>query len=115
MTTRDYNLYGGNPPHQDSKTSKSASDSIKSSVGNLHKKVLSYFSHGVGWTDEEIQILTQLPPNTARPRRRELVLMGKLKNSGKFRKTKSGRKAIVWILGDNLNFVSVEGRSDGES
>lgn len=49
-----------------------------------------------GLTDEECQALLQMPPNTQRPRRRELVQAERVRDSGARRTTKSGRKAIVW-------------------
>ena len=49
-----------------------------------------------GLTDEDIATLTGLSPNTARPRRVALVMKGLVEDSGLRRKTRSGRKAIVW-------------------
>jgi len=49
-----------------------------------------------GRTDEEIQRMLKLNPSTQRPRRIELVQAGKVRDSGRTRKTKSGRAATVW-------------------
>jgi hypothetical protein len=50
-----------------------------------------------GLTDEEIQqALGIKPPGTARARRVELVAAGKVRDSGRTRKTTSGRAAVVW-------------------
>lgn len=46
-------------------------------------------------TDEQISEALNIAPNTARPRRIELVRMGVVKEVGKS-VTKSGRLAIVW-------------------
>jgi len=51
-----------------------------------------------GATDEEIVIGTGIIQNTERPRRRELVLAGDVIDSGKTRKTFTGRQAVVWVL-----------------
>lgn len=51
-------------------------------------------SHGL--CDEEIAEITRLNPSTARPRRIELLRMGRIIESG-LRKTKSGRNAVVWM------------------
>jgi DNA-binding IclR family transcriptional regulator len=49
-----------------------------------------------GMTDEEIQRALKLNPSTERPRRIELVQAGKVRDSGRTRKTASGRAATVW-------------------
>jgi hypothetical protein len=51
-----------------------------------------------GLTDEEMQAKTGMNPSTQRPRRCELVEMGKVRDSGSTRRTKSGRKAVVWVI-----------------
>lgn len=50
-----------------------------------------------GATDEEAQITLSLPGNTETPRRLELVKAGAVKDSGRKRKTRRNRKAIVWV------------------
>lgn len=50
-----------------------------------------------GCTDEELQTISNLDPSTERPRRVELERGGWIKDSGKTRKTRSGRSAVVWI------------------
>lgn len=51
-----------------------------------------------GRTDEEMQTVLGLPGSTQRPRRIELVRMGKVIDSGLTRKTASGRQATIWRL-----------------
>ena len=51
-----------------------------------------------GATDEEMQTATGMNPSTQRPRRCELVEMGKVMPSYLTRRTKSGRKAVVWVI-----------------
>ena len=53
-----------------------------------------------GATDEEIQLGLGMNPSTQRPRRVELVEGGWIEDSGKLRKTRSGRNAVVWSLKD---------------
>ena len=96
------NPYGGTPPYQKhSETSEEAARSVKRNVGGLHLTVLDYLRKNPrGATDEELIEGTRLPPNTLRPRRRELQLMGRVIDSGIKRSTKSGRKAVVWLIAD---------------
>jgi hypothetical protein len=51
-----------------------------------------------GGTDEELQDALGMNPNTQRPRRIELVERGLVRDSGRTRKTKSGRRATVWEI-----------------
>ena len=51
-----------------------------------------------GLTDEEIIALTRLSPNTARPRRIELVNRGFVEDSGRRHRTNTGYPAILWRL-----------------
>ena len=51
-----------------------------------------------GLTDEQIQRQLNMDPSTQRPRRVELVEMGRVIDSGRVRKTISGRNATVWIV-----------------
>jgi hypothetical protein len=51
---------------------------------------------GRGLTDEEIQEELDLPGNTQRPRRGELVAQGRIVKFGS-RPTKTGRHAAVWV------------------
>lgn len=51
----------------------------------------------VGLTDIEIQRVTNLPGDTERPRRVELVNMRRVEDSGTTRRTPSGKLATVWV------------------
>lgn len=91
--------YGGGPPHQrHSATSKAAAESVRVRVGPLHQKILAHLRECGGATDEEIMGALDMGGNTQRPRRRELQLMGMVKDSGLTRQTRSGRAAVVWII-----------------
>lgn len=99
-----YTLFNGNPPSvAHSETSQAAAESIKGKIGPLHARILRYLTNlrlvvDIGATDEEMQRALSMPPNTQRPRRRELQLMGRIVDSGIRRPTSSGRDAVVWKL-----------------
>jgi hypothetical protein len=95
--------YGGQPPHQKhSETSIAAAISIKRAIGPLHNRVIGMLRDYPA-TDEEMIDHLGIVPNTLRPRRRELELMGIVVNTGEKRLTKSGRKAFVWGLAKRGN------------
>ncbi len=50
-----------------------------------------------GCTDDEIALQLYLHPDTARPRRYELVQRGYLKDSGRRRACPGGRTGVVWM------------------
>lgn len=91
--------YGGKPPHVDSDTSIAAAASIASAAESIRAQVLQYVADSpAGATDNELENALGLRHQTASPRRRELVLMGFLRDSGDRRKTDSGRGATVWCI-----------------
>lgn len=97
MLPGQLDLLNYEPPHQrHSDTSKAAADSIKHVIGPLHVKVLDALEVSGGLTDEELCDLLCLGGNTLRPRRRELELMNRVRDSGKRRRTMSGRQAVIW-------------------
>ena len=92
--------YRGEPPTQaHSQTSIAAATQIKKAIGPLHKEILNHLAMcQLGATDEEMQIALDMSANTQRPRRRELELTGRVIDSGKTRRTKSGREAVIWRI-----------------
>lgn len=52
----------------------------------------------VGLTDEALQTMTGLDGNTERPRRGELVKMGLIEPADKLGTTRTGRKAVAWMV-----------------
>lgn len=66
----------------------------------LHEQIVTFLrgAGDDGATDEEMQNSLRMPANTQRPRRRELVQHGRVRDSGKRRNTASGTPAIVWVL-----------------
>ncbi len=93
----------GLPPYQrHSDTSRTAAVAVASS-GKPHidrERVMNYLmSRGdEGATDEEMQNGIPLAQNSQRPRRIECCQGGLVRDSGRTRKTKSGRKAVVWVV-----------------
>ena len=84
-------------PH--SPTSKEAARLIAPRLGAMEENILALFrareAFG-GLTDEDL--ITMLGTQSARPRRIFLVKVGKLRDSGATRRTKGGRRAVVWTL-----------------
>ncbi len=80
-----------------SQTSRAAAEAIRPDTGRLRLAVLVAIRDAGGLTDEEGIDATGISPNCYRPRRVELVQMGKVIDSGKTRLTKSLRKAVVWV------------------
>ena len=93
-------VYGGMPPFQkDSETSALAAVRAIRTVGAGNLAVLSALRNShKGLTDEEIRDFTLQKESTERPRRRELVIMGKVRDSGRKRRTASGSPATVWEI-----------------
>jgi len=81
-------------------TSIASSIAIIPSSGTMRRKVFDYLSERgfKGATDEQMQHRLHLNPSSQRPRRVELVEAKLVKDSGRRRNTKSGSKAIVWVL-----------------
>jgi site-specific DNA-methyltransferase (adenine-specific) len=79
-----------------SDTSKAAAKKVNKAAAQRERvfEVIKYAQHGL--TDEEIQTVTGYAANSQRPRRVELVEAGRVLDSGIRRKTRSGRKAVVW-------------------
>lgn len=99
----DYDLYDGKPPHvADNDTSEAAADAITMSVATLRARIYSEISkRGVhGATDDEMQVALGIKSQTQSPRRRELVMQGRVADSGRRRNTRSGRSAKVWVTSE---------------
>lgn len=82
-------------PH--SATSRAAAEQIEPTAGTLRAAVRDWLrARPDGATDEEMQDGLAMSPSTQRPRRIELVAAGWVRDSGRTRPTRSGRKAVVW-------------------
>ena len=89
------------PYQRTSITSKEAARAIAGHCGPMECELLNAFSacHAAGadgLTDDEL--IEAFGTHSVRPRRIYLVLIGKLRDTGTMRKTRSGRRATVWAL-----------------
>lgn len=83
-----------------SETSRQAAISKYYATSTERSRVLRCLrDHPDGLTDEELQDVLNMNPSTQRPRRIELCDMepALVKDSGRTRKTRSGRNAVVWV------------------
>lgn len=87
------------PAQRHSATSREAAAAVEPSAETLRRIVLSAIrgAGDTGLTDEEGQTLLEMTGNTYRPRRRECEQAGLVRDSGRTRSTRSGRKAVVWV------------------
>lgn len=104
MTTLQYDLFAGTPPHvRHSTTSLEAAEDIAPRVNALQARILETVRRAPnGLTRDEIELVTGLPHTTASARVRELFLKGLLETrmdyaTGKSirRTTRSGKNAEV--------------------
>jgi hypothetical protein len=89
------------PPYQrHSRTSKAAAAAIIPKATKLQTQVLDELKRrgSMGATDQELQKALGMLLQTELPRRVELVRAGLVKDSGRKRKTTSGRGAVVWVI-----------------
>lgn len=79
-------------------TSKISGNSVKKYAGSMEKQVLGFIKDRgfTGATDDEVEEALGFRHQTASARRRGLVVQGFVKDSGKRRKTRTGRPATVW-------------------
>lgn len=91
-------LYGGLPPHVNQDTSRDAARSIKDDANTIRANVRMLIAQSTGLTCDEVEMKTGLSHQTASARIRELALLGDIKDSAQRRPTRSGRKAIVWVI-----------------
>ncbi len=91
-------LFGDPPAQRHSPTSTAAAEAIIPHLPPLRLAVLLAIRGAAdGLTDEEGVGVTGLSPNTWRPRRVELMRAGLVVDSGRTRRAKSGRRAVVWV------------------
>lgn len=99
MTTQ-LNIFGGadpNVPHvAGSVTSKNAADSIRPHVESQRERVYAWLCAFGPASDEQMQDALDMPANTQRPRRVELLAAGRVVDSGRTVTTRSGRNAVAW-------------------
>lgn len=94
-------LFGEQPylPYaRDSDTSRTAAMELAPVAGELCRRVLAHVRQTGGSTVDEIEEALQMLHQTAGARMRDLVLKGYVKDGGERRNTRSGRKAVVWVV-----------------
>ncbi|MEK6591982.1 MAG: hypothetical protein AABZ67_02755, partial [Pseudomonadota bacterium] len=86
------------PFQKHSPTSREAARAISGKVGPMERELLVLFFHAgdYGWTDDAL--IEKVGTQSVRPRRIYLTAIGKLRDSGTTRKTRTGRNAVVWLL-----------------
>lgn len=77
-------------------TSRQAYDSIRDSLGDRQKKVLSMLDMSQGLTNRELAHLLNWPINTVTPRVNELVRHGLVQEDCKRKCSLGGRMSIAW-------------------
>ena len=87
------------PYQRHSATSKAAAVAIEPVAGTQRALILSEIcmSGERGRTDSDLQAMCLLSGDSVRPRRGELQKAGLIVDSGRTRKTSSGRAATVWV------------------
>ncbi len=94
-----YPNYDGTPPHvKDSDTSMAAAESIRGIVGPMHAEILRQLRLEGELNDDDLEEILEQRHQTISARRRELVLMGRVVDSGRRRATRSGRMATLWKI-----------------
>ena len=85
---------------QGSDTSEEAASRVAKGAPTKRAQVLEYLqSRGLdGSTDYEVEQALKMPHQSASARRRELVLSGAVKDSGRRRETRGGFTATVWVV-----------------
>lgn len=81
-----------------SDTSEAAAASMETSAETLRAEVYVRIAKvAAGLTCDEVEVAMGLRHQTASARIRELVLKGSIIDSGRRRRTRSGREATIWI------------------
>ena len=87
------------PPSVNTDTSRQAAAEIAPRVPAMHARILGVLSGcgETGATCEEMEDYLTLRHQTCGPRLKELAVSGAIVDTGMRRRTRSGRKAIVWL------------------
>jgi hypothetical protein len=108
-------LYGGGPPHVHTDTSLAAAVAIECQSRALRGRVYRLIRDATaslaweGRTDEQVQLALGMRVQTETARRRELVLLGLVEDSGRRRLLSSGRQGIVWVAAKPAEHQTVLG------
>ncbi|MBF8297390.1 MAG: hypothetical protein HW395_47 [candidate division NC10 bacterium] len=86
------------PPSVNTETSRQAAAEIAPRLSALQEDILRYLrGRADGATCDQLEDALTLRHQTCGPRLRELALSGAIVDTGIRRRTRSGRKAIVWL------------------
>ena len=98
---KDPKPFNGIPPFvAGSRTSEEAALLQEGSAQTKREAIFELLqSSECGLTDLELEGMTGWQGSTVRPRRRELQLEGRVRDSGVTRLTDHNRRAVVWIIG----------------
>ena len=89
--------YAGSTPFvRESDTSLAAAQAALPNAGTKRREVYDQILNRGGLIDDEIEVILAMRHQTVSARRRELVLLGLVGDSGKKRRTRSSRFAVVW-------------------
>lgn len=102
VNSSDYEFYDGTPPHEDVDTSVLAAHEILEISKTMREAIYLCLLYSDGHTDDEVEKILGMRHQTVSARRRELVLGGRVKESGEYRKTRHGKWAKVWIASGEL-------------
>jgi hypothetical protein len=83
-------------PASNNTTSLAAAKAIRPHRAKQREDVFKVYARPEGGTDDEVRAITEIVPDSIRPRRRELIEANRVVDSGETRLTQSGRRAIVW-------------------
>lgn len=87
------------PPSVPVATSEEAAAALpRSRVRAMYERITGLLAAGGGLTADQIEIRLAIPGNTLRPRLKELEAQGLIFRPGRIGRTRSGRRAFVWIL-----------------
>jgi predicted transcriptional regulator len=84
-------------PHNGTETSRDAALSIQEACGRLERMVVDAITAHGGLMCDAVEEITGLSHQCASARINALTKRGVLKDSGVKARTRSGRKAIVWV------------------
>lgn len=102
------------PEHGAPETQRLAAISVYAKSGTQRRQVLDLIaaSSDRGRTDEELESILRGRHQAVSARRNELVRDGWIVDSGRRRKTTSGRLAVVWVLTDTARSLTKQRTAD---
>ena len=97
-----------------SETSREAAESIRDLVAPLEARCFEMIclftrDRGDGMTDKELEVAMILSHESASARRRGLVKKGLVRDSGAKKKNRSGRRAVLWVPGNQETITDSTG------